>query len=312
MNNIPRQKLREIILQYGRSLCDEPKRCEAFLQDFCGQYHKEVSVLIIALKERVPADLLASPNSIPPVVLLARLTKRLQENLSLTEDAARWAVESWGLALGVISEADIASIPLSSPTPRQENIIVQIPSSTPAIQADKNQLINNNVKTSRSNNLISPRPSAFLIPPSERIQFVRSFTLLTTIIIFIIQHLISGLRLAILIHLLFLGIAIGVTQWVFLRRYLPFPFSQQWIFATSIGWFIQGFEFIEQSDYPFLGLPLIVIFQWIVLKQYIKSAWWWIFIGAGALIIPVMVRVFGWYIALSLFGDKNLIRIRIN
>jgi hypothetical protein len=128
MDNIPRQKLREIILQYGRSLCDDPKRCEAFLQDFCGRYRKEVSVLIIALKERVPADLLASPNSIPPVVLLARLTKRLQENVSLTEDAARWAVESWGLALGVISEADIASIPSSSPPPqvppqyRQENV----------------------------------------------------------------------------------------------------------------------------------------------------------------------------------------------
>lgn len=128
MNNIPRQKLREIILQYGRSLCDEPKRCEAFLQDFCSQYRKEVSVLIIALKERVPADLLASPNSTPPVVLLARLTKRLKDNVSLTEDAARWAVESWGLALGVISEADITSIFSSSSTPqvppqyRQESV----------------------------------------------------------------------------------------------------------------------------------------------------------------------------------------------
>ena len=115
MKDFPRQKLREIILQYGRSLCDEPRRCEAFLQDFCGQYRKEVSVLVIALKERVPNELLASQSSTPPVVLLARLTKRLQDNVSLTEDSARWAVESWGLALGVISEAAITSFPLSSP-----------------------------------------------------------------------------------------------------------------------------------------------------------------------------------------------------
>ncbi len=28
MNDLPRQKLKEIIIQYGRSLCDEPQRCE--------------------------------------------------------------------------------------------------------------------------------------------------------------------------------------------------------------------------------------------------------------------------------------------
>jgi hypothetical protein len=103
MNDLPKQKLREIIVQYGRALCDDPQRCEALLRDFCGQYRKEISVLVSALRERVPADLLASQKSTPPVVLLARLTKRLQDNLGLAEDAARWAVESWALALGVIS-----------------------------------------------------------------------------------------------------------------------------------------------------------------------------------------------------------------
>jgi hypothetical protein len=62
------------------------------------------------------------------VVFLARLTKKLQDNLGLTEEAARWAVESWALALGVISEADTAPVDLSSPPPqvppqyRQENV----------------------------------------------------------------------------------------------------------------------------------------------------------------------------------------------
>jgi hypothetical protein len=73
MNDLPRQKLKEIIIQYGRSLCDEPQRCEGLLRDLCGQYQKEIAVLVGALKERVPADLLASQNSTPPVVFLARL-----------------------------------------------------------------------------------------------------------------------------------------------------------------------------------------------------------------------------------------------
>jgi hypothetical protein len=120
VNDFTRQKLREIILQYGRSLCDDPRRCEALLRDFCGQYRQEVSVLVSALKERVAEDLLASPNSVPSAILLARLTKRLQDDLGLTQEAARWAVESWALALGVISEADaqsVSSCSLPSPTP---------------------------------------------------------------------------------------------------------------------------------------------------------------------------------------------------
>lgn len=38
MHNEPRQKLRELIIEYGRSLCDDPRRCEALLKDYCGQY----------------------------------------------------------------------------------------------------------------------------------------------------------------------------------------------------------------------------------------------------------------------------------
>jgi hypothetical protein len=51
MNDLPRQKLREIIVQHGRALCDDPKRCEAFLRDYCGQYGREIFILISALKK---------------------------------------------------------------------------------------------------------------------------------------------------------------------------------------------------------------------------------------------------------------------
>ncbi|MFM7882918.1 MAG: hypothetical protein ACKO8H_14150, partial [Microcystis panniformis] len=115
MNDLPRQKLKEIIIQYGHSLCDEPQRCEGLLRDLCGQYQKEIAVLVGALKERVPADLLASQNSTPAVVFLARLTKKLQDNLGLAEEAARWAVESWALALGVISSNDLKTNPSLAP-----------------------------------------------------------------------------------------------------------------------------------------------------------------------------------------------------
>ena len=170
MNDLPRQKLKEIIIQYGRSLCDEPQRCEGLLRDLCGKYQKEIAVLVGALKERVPADLLASQNSTPPVVFLARLTKKLQDNLGLTEEAARWAVESWALALGVISEADTAPVDLSSPPPqvppqyRQENVN-QIPITSNNLSSLPNNIVSrketdtaaeNTLGLKKANNQIKP------------------------------------------------------------------------------------------------------------------------------------------------------------
>lgn len=57
MHDAPRQKLRELIVEYGRSLCDDPRRCEALLKDYCGQHKREIFVLVNALKNRVAEDL---------------------------------------------------------------------------------------------------------------------------------------------------------------------------------------------------------------------------------------------------------------
>jgi len=106
MNDGVRQQLCDLIATYGRSLCDDPRRCEGLLRDFCGESRREIHVLVGALKARVAADLLASQSGVPRAALFARLTKRLQDDLGLAEDAARWAVESWASALGVRSNAE--------------------------------------------------------------------------------------------------------------------------------------------------------------------------------------------------------------
>jgi hypothetical protein len=102
MNNLPRQKLCELIIQYGRSLCDNPQRCEAFLRDYCGQYKREIFLLVSALKQGVAKDLLNSSN-VPIELLLGRLIKQIQKDLGLTEESARYAVESWAQALGKLT-----------------------------------------------------------------------------------------------------------------------------------------------------------------------------------------------------------------
>ncbi len=109
MNKLPRQTLREIVARHGRSVIEDPRRCAGLLRDYCGEYRREVSVLVMALEERVAADMLTAPASTPHEVLLARLTQRLCENLALSEGAARWAVGSWALALGLVSDDELTA-----------------------------------------------------------------------------------------------------------------------------------------------------------------------------------------------------------
>jgi hypothetical protein len=108
MNNVPRQALRDIITKYGTEVCSNRKRCEGLLRDNCSSFRREISILINALDERVPLDLMAGGNSVPRELLLSRLAKRLEDNLALTEEAAVWAVESWALALNIITDAEVA------------------------------------------------------------------------------------------------------------------------------------------------------------------------------------------------------------
>jgi hypothetical protein len=104
MDVLPRQKLCEIVVTYGESVAEEPRRCEALLRDLCGAYRREISVLTSAARERVPSELLAGQRSIPAAILLPRLSRRLQDDLGLAEEAASWAVESWALALRVLPQ----------------------------------------------------------------------------------------------------------------------------------------------------------------------------------------------------------------
>ena len=105
--DVPRRTLRELIARHGTGLCSDARRCEGLLRDLCGAHRREINILMGALEERVPLDLLAGQNSMPRGLLLSRLSKRLEEQLALTEGAARWAVDSWALALGVVTDAEL-------------------------------------------------------------------------------------------------------------------------------------------------------------------------------------------------------------
>ena len=112
MNNFPRKKLQELINSHGSAICEDHKRCEAWLQDICAgkkKYKAEIFALINALKQRVAADLLNPPRGLPKAALFNRLVQRLYDNVGLDKKVASWAVESWALALGIEIKSSLNS-----------------------------------------------------------------------------------------------------------------------------------------------------------------------------------------------------------
>lgn len=105
-DDIPRRKLAELVTRFGPDLCDDPRRCEGLLRDVCGTHRREIFVLVSAVREGVGTELRQSAPGLPLEAVVARLTKRLHQNLGLAEDLARWGVESWAVALGVLSSQE--------------------------------------------------------------------------------------------------------------------------------------------------------------------------------------------------------------
>lgn len=99
VHNYPRQKLRDIIMRYGDSVLEDPRRCKALLMDYCGEYKGEINLIYLAVREKVPQEMRAASPYLPTGLLYGRLTKALQDAYFFTEDVARWAVETCAHAL---------------------------------------------------------------------------------------------------------------------------------------------------------------------------------------------------------------------
>jgi len=128
MNPRVRDKLCQILATYGTSLYLDPRRCENLLRDLCPQHRRELNVLIGALREAVPADLAAMTQRNTAIHSIGRFSKRLEDNLAIAAGPARWAVETWALALGVVTANQLkAAQPPHATNPHPKSPVVPPP-----------------------------------------------------------------------------------------------------------------------------------------------------------------------------------------
>jgi hypothetical protein len=64
-----------------------------------GDYEPERNALIVALKDKVPQELLKPTRGFTWVSTSARLKKRLKEDHKMPDYLAEWVIETWAKAL---------------------------------------------------------------------------------------------------------------------------------------------------------------------------------------------------------------------
>ena len=108
MDDQPRNILIKILSQHDLSYFQDSNQFRNVLNDFFkGQNKKESRILTDSFKQNIPHDLLARKNSVPYEILSVQLVHRLV-NYGFASDLAKWAVDSWALALKIIKEEDLS------------------------------------------------------------------------------------------------------------------------------------------------------------------------------------------------------------
>ena len=122
MNDAVRETLSAIVARHGVAVAADSRRCEALLKDHCGQFPREIFVLVSAVEEGVTREL-ATSNGVPPGVLVRRLATKLVDRRAISEKAAAWAVASWAAALGVAAADEVATVAPPVPEPASHAVV---------------------------------------------------------------------------------------------------------------------------------------------------------------------------------------------
>lgn len=102
-----RDKLCEILDDYGHDLAEDHKRLKGLLKDLCHRNIKEVNILVLAVEHGVVTQLRKRANSCPPQILFAQCQTLIETTIGLDPKVAKWAVETWAAAIGVFPSRPI-------------------------------------------------------------------------------------------------------------------------------------------------------------------------------------------------------------
>ncbi len=114
MDDDVRAALSDIMRTAGAEVIAEPQRLQALLAERCGSSELEINLLVSAAEDGVPSALSGSSDGPPTEAAADRLARQLEASRGIEYRRARWAVDSWAMALGVAQPPSPPSRPTSS------------------------------------------------------------------------------------------------------------------------------------------------------------------------------------------------------
>lgn len=118
MNDQPKLVLLGLLQERGAGLFLDAALLENLLRERCPQYRPEVTVLLNAYREGIPAILHTELGKTPEASLVQRLQSQLRTNQSMEAEPARWAVDAWLGALRLFA----TQTPPAPPPPVNQHI----------------------------------------------------------------------------------------------------------------------------------------------------------------------------------------------
>jgi formylglycine-generating enzyme required for sulfatase activity len=115
MNDEILTQVRSMVERFGPEVVLDVRRCEGLLRDLCAHFPRELNVLLAGLRAGIPQELHRTPVD-GRGVAAGRLARKLEDDYAMAPEAARWAVESWMVALSdeIMNPAPPGTTPSSS------------------------------------------------------------------------------------------------------------------------------------------------------------------------------------------------------
>ncbi len=101
LDNYPREQLIEIVHRFSKDIIHDSAQCEGLLRDYAGKYKSEVFLLSSAVKIGLIDDMYNQMKSGLGGVIIGPLAIRFQDECGISLGNARWALESWAMALDI-------------------------------------------------------------------------------------------------------------------------------------------------------------------------------------------------------------------
>jgi hypothetical protein len=102
LEEFPRKQLHFIIEKYGQSIIDDTRRCRGVLKDLAPKHERETNLLLLVLEHKLIDELLQE-TQFSSFIKLDRLAQKLHDKVGIQKDFALWAVQSWAMALNIVS-----------------------------------------------------------------------------------------------------------------------------------------------------------------------------------------------------------------